>query len=370
MPPPSSDASGATHLRKFTLVGLLLAFTPACAMLALFLKVQPAGIDFSPMWAGGRTALDDTARLYDFQHITALQGWPKQGDLRPFIYPPSSLLLFAPLALLPYWTAYATWMATTGGLYLWAGRRIGAPWWLLVFPIFWLVVYCGQSTFLIGGLVMAALTLPRRPLVAGVLLGLAAAIKPQMLLFLPLALLAEGRWKTIVAAGLAGLAMCLATLPVWGLSPWFEWIGAMGRFKDEVLFANPGLVEDMITPYALLSRLGVAGAWAWLLAPLTALGVWATFRTSQNPADRTIAVFAAAILVSPYAMHYEAALLAPGVAAYMARLDARRWPLYAGVAVVFAIGPAMAPVAAAAVLPLSALIARRAAPTAPGYSAA
>lgn len=370
MPPASSDAPGVTRLRKLILVGLLVAFAPACIAVALFLKVQPAGIDFSPMWAGGRAAPDDVARLYDFQHITALQGWPKQGDLRPFIYPPSSLILFVPLALLPWWAAYAAWIAATGGLYLWASRRIGAPWWLLAFPIVWLVVYCGQSTFLIGGLVMAALGLPRRPLLAGVLLGVAAAIKPQMVIFLPLALLAEGRWTTIAAAGLTGLAMCLSTLPVWGVAPWFDWLDAMGRFKDQVLFASPALVEDMITPYALLTRLGVAGAWAWLLAPAAILGVWATFRTSQDPADRTIAVFAAAILVSPYAMNYEAALLAPGVAAYMARLDARRWPLYAAAAVVFVVGPAVAPVLAAAALPLMAWSSRRKAPDQSGYSAA
>lgn len=127
-----------------------------------------------------------------------------------------------------------------------------------------------------------------------------------------------------------------------------------------MIFSNPRLVEDALTPYAALARQGLPGAWAFLLAPLSAWLVWTTFRRTAHMPDRVVAVFAAAIMVSPYAMNYEACLLAPAVAAYLARTDERLWPLYATVACFYAAGLVygFAPVAMALVLPLSSWLGR------------
>ena len=66
--------------------------------------------------------------------------------------------------------------------------------------------FCGQVTFLLGALVMTGLVVNKeRPITAGVLFGLAAAVKPQLLMLLPLALIAEGRWRTIIATGVTAL---------------------------------------------------------------------------------------------------------------------------------------------------------------------
>lgn len=363
-----ADTRDSRRFRTLLLAALLAGFLPACLGIVLLLRHQVAGIDFSPIWAGARAALSAPQKVYDFGYITGLQGWPLgPGRPRPFIYPPSALLLFSPLALAPYWAGYLTLMAATCGGYLWAGRRIGAPWWLALFPVVWLVVYAGQLTLLIAALALTALTLPKRPLLAGVLFGVAAAIKPQMLVFAPLALAAEGRWRSLLAAGFAGLALCAASLAVWGLAPWLQWLEAVRRFKDEVLFTNPGLVEDMITPYALLTRLGLPGALAYGLAPFAAGMVWVVFRTSRDPADRAIALFAGALLATPYAMQYEAALLAPAVAAYLARIEARPWLLYALAAGLFTAGmnAMIVPVVAALSLPLIAWHARRTAAAVP-----
>jgi hypothetical protein len=340
------------RFRRFVHLGLLAAFVPGCIAFLFLMRLQAPGADFSPLWAGAKAALSDARKVYDFQYVTGLQGWPMGPTLRPFIYPPSALLVFAPLAVLPERLAYALWTLAGGGFFLWAGRRLGAPWWLLTFPAVWLVAYSGQVTFLVAALVLTALTLPKRPLVAGVLLGLAAAIKPQMAIFLPLALLAEGRWRVMLAAGVSALTLCAVSAGLWGLSAWTDWIAALGRFNNEVVFASPDLVEDMITPYAGLTSLGLPGAWAFALAPVAAWLVWTIVRTSDDPADRAIAVFGAALLVTPYAMHYEAALLAPSVAIYLARRDTRPWLLYAAVAAIFAIGPRPGPLAVIAVLSL------------------
>jgi hypothetical protein len=148
-------------------------------------------------------------------------------------------------------------------------------------------------------------------------------VKPQLLVLVPVALLAEGRWRTLAAAGATGAALVGASVAAWGLEPWFAWLSALHRFKA-LIFAAPQLIAALITPYGALLTHGLNGAWAFLLAPLAIWLAWSTFRRSTDVADRSIAIFAGALLISPYAMYYEAALLAPAVAAYLARSDDRR----------------------------------------------
>jgi hypothetical protein len=316
---PNEATSSAPPLSVFAALTLVSG-----AILWLF-SAQAPGVDFSCFWAGAKVAVHGTAPLYDFRYITALQGWPLgPHSLRPFIYPPSALFLFIPFAIMPYWLDYGLWVLVTGGLFLWAARKAGAPWWLMLAPPVVVVIYCGQVTLLIGGLVIGGLAMaPRRPIVAGVLFGLAAAVKPQLLVLVPVAMLAEGRWRTLAAAGATGAALVAASVAAWGVEPWFAWLSALHRFHT-LIFAAPQLIASLITPYGALLAQGLNGAWAFLLAPLAIWLAWSTFRRSTDVADRSIAIFAGALLISPYAMYYEAALLAPAVAAYLARTDDRR----------------------------------------------
>jgi hypothetical protein len=340
--------------RTYALWALLAAFAFQALQTLKLGAVQAPGADYSCFWAGVKALAD--GRLYDFAHVTALQGWPfGPGAMRPYVYPPSALLVFSPFAALPYWIGYGAWVAASFALMAWASRRLGAPWWMALFPVAWLVGFCGQVTFLIGGLVAAALTLRHRPILAGVLLGLAAAVKPQMLILMPLALVATRQWRTLFAAGATGAVLCLTAAAIWGVGYWGQWLQALSRFHAEVILPNPGLVDDGITPYAVLTAHGLPGAWAFLLAPLAAALVWVAFRKTESAPDRLIVLFAATLMISPYAMNYEAALLLPAVAAYLARTEDRLWPLYATVACIYTVALAygFASVAAALVLPLS-----------------
>jgi hypothetical protein len=318
---PGSDAI----FRKYLLWVLLLGFAAVSASTLMLVRLQVAGADYSCFWAGAKATMTAPQRLYDFNYITGLQGWPLGPDSpRPYIYPPSALPIFLPFALPTYWLGYGLWVLSTGGLFLWAGRRVGAPWWLAVLPTVAFVAYCGQITFLIGGLTLAGLSFRKRPVVAGVLFGVAAAIKPQMLILLPVALIAARDWKTIAVTGLTGLVLCGAATLAWGVQPWLDWIAALGRFQH-VILDNPRLVATAITPYAVLVGHGLNGAWAFLLAPLALAMVWLAFRQDNSVTDRSIALFGATLLISPYAMNYELALLAPAVAVYLARRDDRAW---------------------------------------------
>ena len=344
-------------LHLVVLAALLAAVVQADLDLYALTKIQAAGADYSCFWAGAKTALSDPARIYDFQHNTALQGWPLgPGRLRPYIYPPTALFLFAPFTLPAYWTGFVLWVALTGGLFLWAATRIGAPWWLVALaPAVALVADCGQVTFLMGGLVLAGLSLRDRPVLAGLLFGIAASIKPQFMMLVPIALMAEGRWRSILTAGLTGLALCLAATLVWGPQVWIDWLSALPRF-NVLIFHDRGLTEDAITPYAALVSTDHRGAWAFLLAPAAVALVWAGFRRTRDLADRSLLLFGATVLVTPYAMNYELALFAPGVAAYLSRLRDPRRTRYAAAAFGYVLlpwaFPTMLPALALAVAPL------------------
>ncbi len=336
--------AGTPAARGRLLAALVLAFAAISAAVWSLALRQPAGIDFAPLWTGVRAGLAEPARLYDFAHVSALQGWPLgEGRLRPFAYPPTAALLLAPFAALPYATAYVAWTGVTGGLFLAAAARARLPWWFVALPPAAFVAYTGQVTFLVGGLMLLALALKDRAVLAGVLWGLAACVKPQLLVLAPVALLAERRWTTLAAAAATGLALAAASAGVFGPDAWRAWLAALPRFQA-LVFEDPALLADAITPHALLRRLGLPGAWAYLLVPAAAWAVWRTFRTEQDLARRLAVVAGGALLVTPYAMHYDLALLAPAVAAGLAgAFRTRGWLVGALACVVYAVGFPLGP---------------------------
>jgi hypothetical protein len=305
---------------QLILIFVLLLFAAVDVTRSItLLGAQPLGVDWSPLWAAARTAAGNPALIYDFAHITAAQE-PLLGrisSLRPFVYPPSALPLFAPLALLPVLGSYAAWTATTGAFYIAASARIGANWWVLVLvPPVVLAALAGQTTFLLGGMILAGLLmLDEKPSWAGIILGVATAIKPQILVLLPLGLLLGRYWRPLFFWGVGGGAMVLLSLLLLGPAVWIEWAAALPRFQT-LFESNPTLVNAAITPYAMAQRTGIGGPWVIAAAALPAiLGIWATFRSGSCVSDRLIALVGGALLISPYAMNYELALLVPAIAA-------------------------------------------------------
>ena len=94
---------------------LLVILTVALSALAglqvwNMLRVEPLAMDFLPLWTAGRMVWSDPGKVYDFAAITSAQGWLPQPHFawtRPYAYPPTTLLLMAPLGRLPYWAAVA-----------------------------------------------------------------------------------------------------------------------------------------------------------------------------------------------------------------------------------------------------------------------
>lgn len=184
--------------------------------------VQLAGADFSPVWA----AAAHSSAAYDPAALTRFQPDFAHLGPRPFAYPPTALLLFLPIGVLPFASAYAASAVVSFALFVWAARRAGSAWWIVLFSPVLLLVHIGQPSLLAGAFVLSGMTDARW---RGLLFGLAFAIKPQLCLFLPLVLLLERDAKSALTAALvpAGLGL-LATL-AFGVSVWAEWlIAAIG----------------------------------------------------------------------------------------------------------------------------------------------
>ena len=116
---------------------------------------------------------------------------PPVGPL-PFPYPPSALPLMAPFGLLPFWPAFWAWTILSTAAFWTAARRItSSPLIVFIMPQMVLAIVLGQTTLWIGALMIwGVLLLPARPLLAGALFGIAAAIKPQFAIMVPVAVIA------------------------------------------------------------------------------------------------------------------------------------------------------------------------------------
>jgi hypothetical protein len=299
-----------------------LAWRHVLAILAL----QPPGIDFMPMWAAAREVFSHPARIYDFAALTRFEHPLMENfhGLRPFVYPPTALLAFLPFSALRFEVANLAWTGLGLVAILWTmyGRlgspRILALCALALTPPSVLVLVTGQVTFFIAALTVAGLfALKRRPVLAGVLFGLAGAVKPQALVLLPLALLATREWRALLAAAATVSAAALVATLLFGVGAWVQWIDALPRFQHMVMTAK-ALERGMITPTVLGHTLqldpGALDTWRLVFAVGAAVMVWMVFRGSTDPARRIAALLGGGLFVTPYAMHYDAALLTPAAA--------------------------------------------------------
>ena len=332
---PAGESAPRVVVLWTLLGGLLLLGAWRVWVLANF---QPLGLDFLPLWTAGRLAWTDPARIYDFGFITRAQGWLLPGLKwpRPYAYPPSALLLLAPLGRLPFWVALGAWLALGLGLFVYAGRRLAqqrrglALGLMLLAPCVMIAVQVGQSVLLVAGLiVIAVLELARRPRLAGVLLALAAAIKPQAVLLAPVALIAAGAYEALAYAALTAIAVVTLSIAVFGVARWSEWIGALPAFQ-QVIEATPAIAVGVITPTGLAHQLGLAGPvaalWRIGFALCGVAIVWRAFSRPSGVSLRLTALMGGGLLVAPYAMPYDASLLAPGVVApAVERLSGPGW---------------------------------------------
>ena len=322
----------AQRVRGYSWIIVVLAAVLFVAWIGLSLPSlvdpngKPIGYDFMGFWSAARLALAGRPEAaFDFSAISAVQhaALPEApGLFFAWFHPPTFLLVVLPFGLLPYPAAVALFMLGTAALWAAFVRQIlpDRRSWIVAAatPAALISLLIGQDAFLTASLAgFALIWLDRRPLVAGVLIGL-LAVKPHLAVLFPLALVAEGRWRTIAAAALTVVLFVAASIAAFG------W-GLARTFLDNLpviqhLTENGGApLSKMPSAFAFALSLGAPVAAASVLqgavALFAAVCVWRAWRRPDSGFEAKAATFlAGSLLVSPYLFYYDLLWAAPAIA--------------------------------------------------------
>jgi hypothetical protein len=288
---------------------------------------RPLGADFLSFWTAARLALQSGAAASAYDHgvlgAAQLAAFPGADPAYlPFSYPPGFLLIIAPLGFLPYFPALLAWLGLTGVAYVQVVRRwLGSgvlPWFaVLAYPAILINIANGQSGFLTGALMGAgALLLPRRPLLAGICLGL-LSFKPHLGLLVPVALLAARQPRAIAGAAAGCIGLAGASLLFFGPAPWQAFLRATQYMRKVV-------EEGQLDPAKLQSVFGALRVWQASLwtayGAQIAIVIFAAIAVGavawRLPRSRAVGpvLIAATALSAPYLLDYDLTLVAIPIA--------------------------------------------------------
>lgn len=329
------DPAAKAIYARIAPIGLALIAAYAIALVAMWATSsggldaagRPLGTDFSNVWAAGRLTLEGApAAAYDGVRHYAEQA-REFGAGVPFYgwhYPPMFLALAAALGALPYLAALVVWQAATLPLYLYGLTKVfgenrrelfiaG-----LAFPAVFVNLTHGHNGFLTAGLFGLGLALlNRRPILAGVLLGL-LAYKPQFGVLLPFALAAGGFWRTAFAAAVTVAATCLVSLAAFGPETWEAFAASAAFTRTVVLEAGDTGWHKIMSAFAAVRALGgsIPAAYAaqGIVAVATLGLVVRLWRSAAPFGAKAAALLAGSVLVTPYALDYDLMILAPAIA--------------------------------------------------------
>ena len=311
---------------------LILLFMAAGTYGLIARLPHPVSTDFISFYAAGDLAAHGRAAdVYDrASHYAAEQRAASPGiDYNFFFYPPTTLLLMAPLSWFPYLVSFALFEAATLLLWLLATARIAgggsaAVWTLLAVPSAFWTVGMGQNAFLSAGLLaLGTLLLRSRPVAAGIAFA-ALCFKPHFGLLIPVALIAGRHLRATVAAAAALGVFVGASLVLFGAGTW-------QMFFSKMLFhATIGDGENFLYHVDFYGAARLAGfgagvsATLQILSVLIAAGVVAAlwWRKSAPDEARYAALVAGTLMVAPFALFYDL-VIASVAAAWIVRAGRR-----------------------------------------------
>ncbi len=313
-----------------TAIALGLVLTYACGLAALYggthgWIVDATGLprtnEFTGVRAAGDLALQGRAAdAYDWsRHEAAMAAIAGRTGMAyfPFPYPPIFLLLMAALATLPYLLSAAVWIGATGALYAWTVVRLTrvrmAALWSLAMPAAAINTFIAHTGFATAALVGLALeAIPKRPILAGVFIGLLSA-KPQLGVLIPVALIAGGFWRVMVSATATVVGLVLLSLLCFGIDPWLACVGQMATVQDAIRFGHPRIGDTnytvLVSAYGAARALGAPDAVATLLqaivAVLMVVGVYRLWRSETPYALKAAGLVSASLHATPYVFMYD-----------------------------------------------------------------
>lgn len=271
----------------------------------------------SAVLAGHPALLNDGVRFTEALALRFQDVMSAGLTLHPWVYPPPFLLLILPLGLLGPMASYVAFLLVGfAGLLLalhaWpASRRQRAI--LMISaaagPATMFTLLAGQNAFLSVALLVGGLAgLARAPAVAGALLGL-LVFKPQLAVLVPVALLAGGHRRALIAAGCSAAGLSLASLAVFGTATWVDWfrlmLGATPQFSQWEATGRQSGMSVFACVYAICHADALSRLAQDMMIVVAALLVALVFRMPGRQSLRAAALLLAIGLAAPHYSNYD-----------------------------------------------------------------
>ena len=299
----------------------------------IYANGTPVGGDFINMWTAARLVLSDrTEAIYQVGQFMAAQEMITGGadiGLRLWAYPPHSLLLVWPLAILGYYAALAVWSLLGLAVLGLGARRFGfdrmETFIILASPATLLNLYFGQTGSFAAGLLLLALS--ARSIRDPISIGAAAilTIKPQTGFLLPLLWAFQRRWWMIAATALAMAAILAMSAIVFGVEAWSgylrETLPVLSALEREGSGAFMLMIPSAFMSMRILAdQSGLEMAVHALFAVIVMVVLIVRLRRTREPDRQAAMLMIGTVLVTPYIHNYDLALLL-----CCALITAKRW---------------------------------------------
>lgn len=241
------------------------------------------------------------------------------------LLPPASLLLFAPLQLVPFAVSQAIWVLVSFGCLILIGIYLARSQGVykaldigmilafsyLAFPTQF-TLGMGQVNLIALFFIVASVVLEQRhyPLLSGVLMGISWLFKPEFILLLPVILLRR-RWKVLWGSiGTLGAAVGVSLL-YWGVESYVEYASRMmpaaSGFRDAGIYYNQSFT-GLLTRAGLVSPALPVTVGALLMLVACILLVR---KKQQTFAHSVWMFFPAMLLMEPIAWQHHFVVLIP-----------------------------------------------------------
>ncbi|SDD59509.1 Protein of unknown function [Paraburkholderia lycopersici] len=344
-----TKSAAASHLLLIFVSSFLLSaqFIPLALSLAaryIFgFHALTVGLDFGIFWAAARVELaHGAAAVFSPRWMQPLEAMVRAtSHYDPLPYPPTFLLVIRPLGYLSYPGGLFLFLSLGIGAYLAValsmGRRLqktqrqsiliaalgGMP----------LAIYAGQNTLFTAAAAAAALMLMEATPVCAAAFLAALAIKPQLAVLFPLALICGRRWKMLLAASVFCSIFVLSSIAILGTEAWSSFFSCLSEFKQAALLNGRDHWFGMPTLFATARLLGAPVVVAYTVQALAAipaaLAIAYLWLVNARYELRAAALLVASLLVQPYLMSYDLAwlgfpaalLIRDAAAARLTRLD-------------------------------------------------
>jgi len=241
-----------TMERAIPFVGLALLFAFSLAHFAYDVSRlgRPAN-DLVGAWVSSKVFIEGKNPYSDIQELRRI--WPvldSSPDCRagyncfpaPYymVYPPSALLLLAPLTLLPWRAAVSVYLVGSSVLFVamivMLAQKLQLPWsnprklYMIAFALAMAPLHAGikesnLNTLIIALLGVGVIYIAKRPYLSGIALAIAMCLKPQVAFLFFAYPWVRRKWTTAFA-GLVACAAISASSLLWMLFHHVEWFRA------------------------------------------------------------------------------------------------------------------------------------------------